>query len=366
MNNFDDLHTHSAHSREADNFLDIRLRDYIRAKKEMQLKIVGLVDHDTLNHLEPMYRAKRLFDPNELPLIIPGIEITSAFAHPTRKGKVVQTHVLGYFPSLIDKDENKLKRINEIMEPIMSKALEGKLKKNLDIRLQDLFKTGIIPKSYDFNSMKAKMLQKYEQDKEYMESKEPKKGDIINWPLNSSIKIAVDTLLEEKLISCAEEGGLYLDRVSDDKMKKLAKILAAKESITEELALEKAKKLQGCCHGDYNDDYYKLSTQDAISWITKAGGIPVLAHPMISLKSFKDDEKAFFAYCKDELISCGLNGMEAFYPKQDTLTPRIIDFCRKNGIYITGGSDDHQDGRNHIGEPGSRCPVEYIKEMVDV
>lgn len=155
MNPFGDLHTHSAHSREADNFLEIRLRDYVRAKKEMpELAIVGIVDHDTLNHLEPLYRTKKLFDPNDLPLIIPGIEITSAFAHPTRKGKVVQTHLLGYFPSLIDKDEDKLRQINEIMEPVMSKALEGKLKKNLDIRLQDLFKTGIIPKSYDFNWMK--------------------------------------------------------------------------------------------------------------------------------------------------------------------------------------------------------------------
>ena len=56
--------------------------------------------------------------------------------------------------------------------------------------------------------------------------------------------------------------------------------------------------------------------------------------------------------------------MEAHYPEQGELTQAIKDFCRDNGLYIIGGSDDHQDGRNHIGEKVSRCPIAYIREML--
>ena len=73
----------------------------------------------------------------------------------------------------------------------------------------------------------------------------------------------------------------------------------------------------------------------------------------------------FFSYCAKELIPVGLEGMEAFYPKQGKLTQTIIDFCVANQLYITGGSDDHQDGRNHIGEDGSRCPITYIRAMLE-
>lgn len=360
---FGDLHTHTAHSREEDNFLESRLKNYAQAKKEMpELEIIGVLDHDTLNYLEPMYRSKGRLG-LELPSLLPGIEITSAFEHPKTR-KLVQTHLLGYFPSLMEYDRKEIKKVNKVLKPIMVKALKGKLKKNVDIRLRYFFKNNIIPNNYSFDELKSKILEEYDQDKLFMEAQEPKSQDIINWPLNPSDKMVLDVLLEEGIISTREEGKLYVDRVNDDKIARLAEILKEKESLPKDKALEKSKRLQGSCHGDYNDDYFKISTQEAICAITKAGGIPILAHPMVSIKKFKDGIESFFKYCKEELIPLGLKGMEAYYPKQEGLTPHIIEFCQQNGLFITGGSDDHQDGRNHIGDKNSRCPIEHIEEMI--
>ena len=359
MTSFVDLHTHTAFSREADNFLEIRLNDYARAKREMPLEVVSALDHDTLNYLEPLYRARKQFEPGKLPIIVPGIEITSAFAHPTRAGKLVQTHLLGYFPRLIDEDKQAIEEVNAAMEASMRKVLEGNQKKNFYHRLRYLFDNGIV-QGRDFEELSSRILQKYQQDKAYVELKEPKKGDIINWPLNTSDKTVTDVLLDEGIIVSAEEGKLYVDRKSDEKAGRLAQIFVNARGLPEHVAREKAAKLQGSCHGDYNDDFYKISTQEAIALVLKAGGIPILAHPMVSLKSFKDGEDAFYSYCQKELVGCGLRGMEAFYPKQEPSA--VLEFCRKNDLFVTGGSDDHQDGRNHIGEV--KCPAEYVRAIL--
>jgi len=366
VNVFGDLHTHTAFSREADNFLEIRLKDYAEAKRKMpELGIVGVVDHDTLNYLEPMYRAKRLFDSGELPLLLPGIEITSAFELPGAKGELVRTHLLGYFPQLIEEDSTVIRQINEALEPTMQKVLDDRRKKIFETGLSYFFDNRIIPSNWDFNELKAEVLKRYEQDKDYVASMEPKEGDIINWPINTSDKLILDVLIEKGAIGTYEEGKLYVDRINEDRIRRLGMILAKKESLSETEALKEAKRLQGSCHVDGNAAHYELTTQKAIALIRSVGGIPILAHPMVILKKFKDGVNDFFSYCKKELLPAGLQGIEAFYPKQDFFTPLIIQFCKNNGIHITGGSDDHQDGRNHIGEKGARCPIEYITDMLD-
>jgi len=362
---FGDLHTHTAHSREENNFLNTRLQNYARAKSEMPgLVIVGITDHDTLNYLEPMYRAQKLFNQCQLPLLLPGIEMTSAFEHPTDKARPVMTHVLGYFPRLVLYNEQEIGHVNSALEASMSKVIRAKLKKEADLRLGHFFKAGIIPSSYSFDGLREKVLAEYEVDRRFVDAQEPKTGDIINWPLTFSYKLVSNVLLKEGIAETPEEVLLYADRINDARIARLAEILAKREGISAPEALEKSKRLQGSCHGSYRDDFYKLSTQEAIALISNAGGIPILAHPMVSLKDFKTSQDDFFAYCERELIPIGLKGMEAFYPKQNHLTPAIIDFCDKHNLYITGGSDDHQDGRNHVGEPDSRCPVENIFKMI--
>jgi predicted metal-dependent phosphoesterase TrpH len=359
-----DLHTHTAHSREADNFLEMRLESFVEAKRRMpHLVMVGVLDHDTLNYLEPMYRVRKSFSPELLPQLLPGIEISCAFQHPTQD-KQVQTHVIGYFPQLMEENETVIRQVNTVLEPEMTRALEGKIRKNVDIRLGYFFSNGIIPEHFDFDELKVKVLEKLEEDKKYMESNEPKKGDIINWPLNSSEKMVVDVLVDEGVLYNFKEGKHYADRRNEKGIADLTQILVKKYKVSGKEARQTAEKLHGSCHGDYNDDFYKLTTQDAITLIIEAGGIPILAHPMISVKKFGGDVDAFFEYMKSEFLDLGLKGMEAFYPKQEKLTPQIINFCEREGLYITGGSDDHQNGLKEIGDPNSQCPIKYVERML--
>ncbi|MBF0510695.1 MAG: PHP domain-containing protein [Candidatus Omnitrophica bacterium] len=77
---------------------------------------------------------------------------------------------------------------------------------------------------------------------------------------------------------------------------------------------------------------YKQTTFEAIELIRNAGGVAVMAHPMLTLK--------------DELIpsfvAAGLKGLEVYYPN---CTPTVTQFyeriARKHGLITTGGSDAH-------------------------
>lgn len=363
MERFCDLHTHTGHSREANNFTLNRLENYVESKKRLTgLILVSMLDHDTLNYLEPMYRNVSVFKSDELPIILPGIEITSAFDHPLKPSKVVQTHLLGYFPQLMTYDEETIRRVNALMAPVMARALNGKIAKNVSIRLGYFYKNEIIPVSYNFDSLKVKIMARIDKDAQFVEENEPKSKDIINWPINTSDLTLIEVLLQDGLLFSEQEGKLYTDRAHPEKAAKLAKILQQKQGLTVEQAQIEADKLQGCCHGSYNDPYDKLTTQEAIDVVTRAGGIAILAHPMASLKNWGNDIDSFFAFCNKHLVPLGLQGMEAFYPRQEGLTPQIIDFCEHNDLFITGGSDDHQDGRDVIGD--ARCPIKHIEKML--
>jgi len=86
--------------------------------------------------------------------------------------------------------------------------------------------------------------------------------------------------------------------------------------------------------------------EEAIEAITKAGGIPVLAHP-----SFGRGDELILGDEMDSrlrrLIGYGLKGVEAFY---SGFTPKLqketLDFAEKYGLYVTAGSDYH--GKNKL------------------
>lgn len=85
-----------------------------------------------------------------------------------------------------------------------------------------------------------------------------------------------------------------------------------------------------------------LEYAGSIDLIKQAGGIPVLAHP-------KDERTVAHI---PELMSCGLAGVEVWHPDH---TPKFIDYllnyARKNGLLVTGGSDCHgaRRGKPSIG-----------------
>jgi 3',5'-nucleoside bisphosphate phosphatase len=97
---------------------------------------------------------------------------------------------------------------------------------------------------------------------------------------------------------------------------------------------------------------HSVSTVEAISLIRAAGGISVIAHPLIDFppgQALQDLPAEFFS----ELISAGLNGIEIDHravPSQ--AKPWLRQLALKHDLIITGSSDYHGvDGKeNRLGE----------------
>ena len=76
--------------------------------------------------------------------------------------------------------------------------------------------------------------------------------------------------------------------------------------------------------------------KEVIETIKKANGIVVLAHPKYGKSQFKLDEML-------ELFkNWGVDGIECYHPHHDEDTIKyLVDYCTKNNLIITGGSDYH-------------------------
>ncbi len=97
----------------------------------------------------------------------------------------------------------------------------------------------------------------------------------------------------------------------------------------------------------------KVQIEQAISLIINAGGIPVLAHPGLSLQH-KD---------LDHILSAGILGIEVFHPDHNlTLTDYYYNFAINNNLLITGGTDWHGDKHYGLYHP-FKIPYENILKM---
>ena len=89
---------------------------------------------------------------------------------------------------------------------------------------------------------------------------------------------------------------------------------------------------------------FKQTPYEAIQLIRKAGGVAVMAHPMVT--------------AKDELIprmvEAGLQGLEVYYPNYSSSIIQYYEgLAQKYGLVTTGGSDAH----------GTRKPNSYIGKV---
>lgn len=89
---------------------------------------------------------------------------------------------------------------------------------------------------------------------------------------------------------------------------------------------------------------FELKPEDGIREIIKAGGIPVLAHPIfLHLSNSQLDELLCL------LVSYGLKGIEAYYvdnSKEDT--GNLLRLAIKHKLLVTGGSDFHGSFKTDI------------------
>ena len=88
----------------------------------------------------------------------------------------------------------------------------------------------------------------------------------------------------------------------------------------------------------------KTTTQDAISLILNANGIPILAHPLLYHMS---DERLQLLITR--LKEAGLVGMEAIYSTYSLADERKMKaLAERNGLCISGGSDFHGAAKPRI------------------
>ena len=123
------------------------------------------------------------------------------------------------------------------------------------------------------------------------------------------------------------------------------------------------KDLWGLFEGFKNPYIRKNFSQPekVIKIIRKAGGKAVLAHPGANLYG-NDYKKAV------RLISeAGIDGIECYHPDNNQeVSNYCIEFCKKNNLLITGGSDCHGDFvvERSLGQPDVRFGMINIKGII--
>jgi len=112
-------------------------------------------------------------------------------------------------------------------------------------------------------------------------------------------------------------------------------------------------------------DKYRVDCDRAIEVILNAGGLPVLAHPL--LLNIKDNDVL------EELIIClkgmGLKGIEAYYPEQTPdFIARYTEIANRHGLLITGGTDFHGSIKPEIkmgsGRGNFSVPYELYEKLI--
>ncbi|MCK4401311.1 PHP domain-containing protein [bacterium] len=99
---------------------------------------------------------------------------------------------------------------------------------------------------------------------------------------------------------------------------------------------------------------YKLSSEETISLIHRAGGVSIIAHPML----LHNDDIII------DLIKKGLCGIEAFYNHQPKkITEHYEKLAKDYGLLVTGGSDCHGEGKDRILIGSVKIPYEYVERL---
>ncbi len=98
----------------------------------------------------------------------------------------------------------------------------------------------------------------------------------------------------------------------------------------------------------------RFSPQEAIEFILKAGGVPVIAHPATM---GKDD------YIP-ELVGYGLKGIEVYHTDhKPAMVKHYEDMAKEHGLLMTGGSDCHGLGKGRVLIGTVRVPYDLVEKL---
>jgi hypothetical protein len=86
----------------------------------------------------------------------------------------------------------------------------------------------------------------------------------------------------------------------------------------------------------------KFTPVEACRLIRRAGGVPVLAHPVFFDKYGKIKSAFDLEAMLVETMAAGLLGIEVYYPNYDAITVEyLLAIARRYGLLVTGGTDFH-------------------------
>lgn len=110
----------------------------------------------------------------------------------------------------------------------------------------------------------------------------------------------------------------------------------------------------------YYASHYAIDVVDAVRFVRAAGGVPVIAHPFAELRGRVVGEDVI-----EEMAEAGLAGIEADHLDH---TPegarRATDLARRLGLFVTGSSDFHGDGKpNRLGD--RTTSIEALEAILD-
>ncbi|MBN1141203.1 MAG: PHP domain-containing protein [Deltaproteobacteria bacterium] len=106
-----------------------------------------------------------------------------------------------------------------------------------------------------------------------------------------------------------------------------------------------------------NEPKRYLPTVEAIPLLHRAGGVAVLAHPLLLSRDLETLRKLFL-----ELIPFGLDGIEAYASSaSNDESDRLVTLASQMGLLVTGGSDFHglEAGEIRIGAGKGNLRIPY-------
>ncbi len=165
-------------------------------------------------------------------------------------------------------------------------------------------------------------------------------------------KIGLDVYFEE-VEECVSGSSIGKPHVAEVMIKK-GYVSSTKEAFDKYLNLPEIKSIEKM----------KLSSQETIDLIHRAGGLVVMAHPY-QLKMDNDRLHNLIG----ELVKCGLDGIECYYSRYtEDMMKEYLSYSKEFGLYSTIGSDYHGELRKPgvfigTGADNSLINLRKIKEF---
>lgn len=188
--------------------------------------------------------------------------------------------------------------------------------------------------------------------------------DVNNHDLNNSLSELIKSRANRayEIVGQLERIGLVFDKKELFNHDNVSRVHIADQII---------KQGKANCYQEVFDNYLnkgapgyvakkELNYKDSIDLIINAGGLPVLAHPGLTLA---DDLITNLDYAR----SIGIKGIEVLHPDNNRPVRSILTaYCNKHDLLITGGSDFHgKDKLTKLGPEIEKIDYSYLQQLKD-